>query len=112
MPELERQYWIVSTHLGHTVVYGRFVTMAEAIAGGIARSDATGQVHELIKVRLHEPGTTIWAGEEVWTVMTIEKHDVVCGRYTTEEVALREAAVCQQKSRASHSLLVVKMLKC
>lgn len=111
MPELERPYWIVSTHLGHTVVYGRFVTMAEALAGAAVRSAETGQTHELIQVRIHEPGAVVGLGEEVWTVMVIERHDVVCGKYTTEEVALREAAVCQQNSRARHSLLIVKVLK-
>lgn len=112
MPEMGCPYWIVSTHLGHTVVYGRFATIAEAINGAEERMKVTGQVHELVKVKLHEQGMIPGSGEEVWTVMLIDKHDVVCGKYVSEDVAMREAAVCMSRSRAKHSLLVVKVLHC
>lgn len=110
MPKLGSPYWIVSTHLGHTVVYGRFPTMAEAIAGADLRTEETGQTHELLEVRIYDKDEVVAAGEEVWTVMTIDRHDVVCGKYVAAEDAQREAEVCTARSRARHGFLIVKVL--
>ncbi len=109
---IARPYWIVSTHLGYQVVYGRFLTLEDAVQGATTREEKTGQRHEYVLVSYpNELAPETGPDIEYWATSSFDHHEIICGKYGTFAAAVREAKGCMKLTGDPHHVVVARVLR-